>query len=62
MIGGTELFTIFQSGQNNGLKLWAFDGYSGTFPYNVTPDIDFTDELVVQCDVPDVKVVLVIYK
>ena len=62
MISGTELFTIFQSGQNNGVKLWAFDGYSGAFPYKVTPDIDFTDEVVVQCDVPDVKVVLVIYK
>ena len=39
-----------------------FDGYSGAFSYKVTPDIDFTDEVVVQCDVPDVKVVLVIYK
>ena len=38
------------------------NGYSGAFPYKVTPDIDFTDEVVVQCDVPDVKVVLVIYK
>ena len=62
MIIGTESFTIFQSGWNNGVKLWAFDGYSGAFPYKVTPDIDFTDEVVVQCDVPDVKVVLVIYK
>ena len=26
MISGTELFTIFQSGRNNGVKLWAFDG------------------------------------
>ena len=60
---GTELFTIFQSEQNNGIKLWAFDGYSGAFPYKVTPDIDFTDKVVAQCDVPDVKVVLVvIYK
>ena len=24
--------------------------------YKVTPDIDFTDEVVVQCGVPDVKV------
>ena len=37
-------------------------GYSGVFPYKVTADIDFTDEVVVQCDVPDVKVVMVIYK
>ena len=62
MISGTELFPIFQSGQNNGVKLWAFDEYSGAFPYKVTPDIDFTDEAIVHCDVPDVKVVLVIYK
>ena len=34
MIGGTELFTIFQSGQNNGVKLWAFDDYSEVFPYS----------------------------
>ena len=47
MISGTELFTIFQSGWNNGVKLWAFDEYSGAFPYKVIPDIDFTDEIVV---------------
>ena len=37
----------------------------GAFPDKVTPDIDFTDEAVVQCDVPVVKIllqVLVIYK
>ena len=37
----------------------------GAFPDKVTPDIDFTDEAVVQCDVPVVKMllqVLVIYK
>ena len=37
----------------------------GAFPDNVTSDIDFTDEAVVQCDVPVVKIllqVLVIYK
>ena len=62
MISGTEEFTIFQSGLNNGVKLWAFDGYSGAFPFRVTPHIDFTDEVIVQCDVPNVKVVLVIYK
>ena len=27
----------------------------GAFPYKVTPDIDFTDEAIVQCDVPFVK-------
>ena len=31
---------------------------SGTFPDNVTRDIDFTDEAVVQCDVPVVKILL----
>ena len=37
----------------------------GTFPEEVTLDVDFKDEAVVQCDVPVVKVllqVLVIYK
>ena len=34
----------------------------GIFRIKVTPDIDFTDEAVLQCDAPDVKVVLVIYK
>ena len=62
MISGIELFTTFQSVQNNGVKVWAFDGYSGAFLYKVTPDIEFTDEVVVHCYVPDVKVVLVIYK
>ena len=27
----------------------------GAFPDKVTSDNDFTDEVVVQCDVPDVK-------
>ena len=38
---------------------------SVAFPDKVTPDIDFTNETVVQCDVPVVKIllqVLVIYK
>ena len=50
MISGTKLFTIFQSGRNNGVKLWAFNNYSEILPYKVTADIDFTDEVVVQCD------------
>ena len=62
MISGTKLFTVFQSGQNNGVILWVFDKYSGAFPYKVTAATDFTNEVVVQCDFPDVKVVLVIYK
>ena len=61
MISGTELFTIFQSSRNNGVKLWAFDEYSGAFPHKVTADIDFADQVLVQCNFPDVKVVLVIY-
>ena len=28
------------------------------FPGKVTPDIDFTDEAVIQCDVPVVKILL----
>ena len=31
---------------------------SGTFPDEVTPGIDFTDEAVVQCDVPVPKILL----
>ena len=37
----------------------------GAFLDKVTPDIDFTDDIVVQCDSPVVKIlllVLVIYK
>ena len=34
----------------------AFDEYPGAFPDKITPDIDFKDEIVVQCDVPDVKI------
>ena len=37
----------------------------GVFPDKITPDIDFTDEGVVQCDIPVVKIllqVLVTYK
>ena len=28
----------------------------GTFPDNVTPNIDFADEAIIQCDVPVVKI------
>ena len=62
IIKGTGLFTMFQSGWENGVKLWTFDEHSGEFLYKVIPDINFTDKTVVQCDVPDVKMVLVIYK
>ena len=30
----------------------------GIFPDKVTPDIDFTDEVVLQCDVPVVKILI----
>ena len=56
MVIDTESFTIFQSGWNNGVKLWALDEYPRAFLDKVTPYIDFTDEVVVQCDVPDVKI------
>ena len=65
MIIGTESFKIFQSGWSNGVKLWAFDEYSGPFLDKVTPDIYFTDKVVVQCHFPNVKIpfkLLVIYK
>ena len=35
----TWSLAIFQSGWNNGIKLWVFNEYPGTFPDNVTPDI-----------------------
>ena len=56
MIIGTESFTVFQSGWNNGVKLWAFAEYVGAFPGKVNPDIYFIDEVVIQFDVPDVKI------
>ena len=31
---------------------------SGAFPDKVSSDIDFTDEAVVQCDIPVVKILL----
>ena len=30
----------------------------GAFPDEVTPVIDFTDEAVVQCDIPVIKILL----
>ena len=36
------------------MDIWC---YPGAFPDKVTPDTDFTDE-VVQCDVPIVKILL----
>ena len=60
-----ESFTFFQNGENNSMrKIWTFDA-TGAFPYTTTPDIDFTDEAVVQCDVSVIKVLsslIVIYK
>ena len=62
IVSARVLFAIFQSGQNNGIKLWEFHKYSGAFPCKSTADIDFTDEVVVQCGFSDIKVVLVMYK
>ena len=53
-----ESFTIFQNGQNNGVKIWVFDAKGHSQIYKVTPDIDFTDEVIVQCYVPVVKILL----
>ena len=44
--------------KNNAFKLWAFGELSRAFPHKVTPDVGFADEVVVQCDVPDVKILL----
>ena len=48
--------TLKYGGWNNGVKLWAFDKYPGAFPDKVIPDIDFIEQVVVQCDVADVKI------
>ena len=53
-----ESLTIFQSGQNNGVKIWVFDANGHFRIYKVTPDIDFTDEVRVKCYVPVVKILL----
>ena len=39
MIIGTESFTVFQSGWNNGVKLQVFDKYPGILPDKVNPDM-----------------------
>ena len=45
-------------------EIWTFDTTRGKVIYirivlgKVIPDIDFTDETVVQCDVPGVKIIL----
>ena len=44
------------------MDIWC---YKGPFPDKLTPDIDFTDETVVQCGVPVQKIlleVMLIYK
>ena len=48
--------TLKYGGLNNGVKLWVFYEYPGAFLDKGTPDIGFTDEVAVQCDVPDVKI------
>ena len=59
---GTQLFesfTIFQSGQNNDVKILVFDVTRSISRFiKVTPDIDFTDKVIVQCYVPVVKILL----
>ena len=54
---------LFQSGQNNAVKIWAFH-LPGAFP-DIYYDIDYTDETVAQCDIPVILIllcVLIIYK
>ena len=52
-----DSFTIFQNGQNNGAKIWAFDATSCISRYiKLSPDMNFTDEIIVQCFVPVVKI------
>ena len=47
---------FFKVRGSNCVKLWALDEYSGAFPNKVTSDIYFTKEVLVQYDVPDVKI------
>ena len=37
MIIGTESFKIFQSGQNNGVEIWAFGATQGHFQIKLPP-------------------------
>ena len=54
-----KTFTIFQSGRNNGVKIWVFDATRGISRYRKLPsDIDFTGEVIAQCYVPLVKILL----
>ena len=43
-----QSFPVFQSGLN--------DGVEGAFTDKATPEIDFTNGVVVQCDIPVVKI------
>ena len=49
---------FFKVGEIKVLKYGDLMLPSGAFPDKVTPDIDFTDEAVVQCYVPLVKILL----
>ena len=51
-----ESFTIFQSGQNSGKVKYEHLMLLGAFLNKMTFAIDFTDEAVVQYDVPVVKI------
>ena len=52
-----NLFTSFKVGRIMVLK-YGHLMLPGSFPDKVTPAIDFTDEAVVQCDVPVIKILL----
>ena len=38
------------------MGIWCYHGYFEI--YKITPEIDFTDEVIVQCYVPVVKILL----
>ena len=43
---------------NDMIKVWVFDATRSIFRYQVTTDIGFTDEVIVQYYVPVVKILL----
>ena len=52
----TWILTTFQSGWNNGIKLWVLMSIQGHFQVMLPLIFDFADEVVVQGDIPDVKI------
>ena len=52
-----EISTFFKVGE---IMVWKYGDLllPGIFPGRTTPAIDFTDEAVVQCDIPVAKILL----